>query len=211
MASAGWFCRKNGTSEPSAAASSFNFAGGKRLVEQFVQREQGGRGVAAAAAEAGGQRNFFLQMDSDAVADFCRLQKRRRPRDGQDSANRSADSRRLQESSIPLPPRSNVSSIAHVDRVHDGFEFVKAVGRLPRMFSSRLTLQGDFFSRRIGLHKNKTRQRQAVGALMQNDFGHGQIVEHLEPAAGNERRNVAAAEADVGVRVKQRVGNQAGL
>jgi hypothetical protein len=59
--------------------------------------------------------------------------------------------------------------VAKVDRLHDGFEFVKAVGRLPRMFSSRLTLQGEFFFERHGLHENKTRQRKMVGASGKTD------------------------------------------
>ncbi len=45
----------------------------ERLAEKFVKREQGRCCVATAAAESGGERNFFLQMDFYAVADFRRL------------------------------------------------------------------------------------------------------------------------------------------
>jgi hypothetical protein len=48
------------------------FFAGKRLVKQFVQREQRRRGVAAAAAQAGGERDFLLQMDFYAVGNFRR-------------------------------------------------------------------------------------------------------------------------------------------
>jgi hypothetical protein len=98
--------RKNGTSEPSAAASSFSFSA-ERLAEQFVQREQRGRGVAAAAAQAGGQRNFFLQMNFYAVG-FSPPAKTRWPRDEPDCANPPADVASLHESSTP-PPRAKNS------------------------------------------------------------------------------------------------------
>src|SRR5271155_5668608 len=45
----------------------------ERLAEKFVKREQGCCCVAAAATESGGKRNFFLQMDFYAIADFRSL------------------------------------------------------------------------------------------------------------------------------------------
>ena len=42
------------------------------------------------------------------------------------------------------------------------------------MFRIRLTLQGDFFSRRMAVHKSKTRQRKFVGASAENVI-HGQL------------------------------------
>src|SRR5450759_2692517 len=77
------------------------------------------------------------------------------------------------------------------------------------MFSSRLTLQGDGFSRRMAVHERKTRQQNllARGAKRFSRL----VVEHFETAAGNERRDVPTAEAGVGVGVKQRVGEVAGF
>src|SRR5450759_4842034 len=77
------------------------------------------------------------------------------------------------------------------------------------MFSSRLTLQGDGFSRRMAVHERKTRQQKllARGAKKFSRL----VVEHFETAAGNERRDVPAAEAGVGVGVKQSVGVVAGF
>src|ERR1035437_2752171 len=75
------------------------------------------------------------------------------------------------------------------------------------MFSSRLTLQGDGFSRRMAVHERKTRKQKLLGRGAKR-FSR-LVVEHFETAAGNERRNVPAAEAGVGVGVKQSVGGMA--
>ena len=55
-----------------------HFFRSQRPAEEFIQRKQRCGGVAAAAAKAGGQRDFFLQMNMDTVGDFGRLQKRGR-------------------------------------------------------------------------------------------------------------------------------------
>ena len=78
------------------------------------------------------------------------------------------------------------------------------------MFSSRLTLHGEFFSRRMAFHENKTRQREFVGALTKWIRTQLIAVEHTEPAIGHQRHNIATAKADIGVGVEHRVGYQAG-
>jgi hypothetical protein len=162
VASAGRPWRKNGTSEPSAAASSFRVLRGQRPAEQFVQREQRGRGIAAAAAQAGGERDFFLQMDMRTPRKFAPA------KTGGRAVNQIFGIHRQHRRCRTVRPRFRAlerQPVAKVDRLHDGFEFVKAVGRLPRMFSSRLTLQGDDFSSGMGFTKSKTRQRKIAGAL----------------------------------------------
>src|SRR5882724_2470333 len=44
----------------------------KRLFKKFVEREQGRRRIAAAAAKPGGQGNSFPQINCYAIADFRR-------------------------------------------------------------------------------------------------------------------------------------------
>jgi len=46
----------------------------KRHAEKFVEREERRGGVAAAAAKPGGERYFFLQVNFDGGAYFCRRQ-----------------------------------------------------------------------------------------------------------------------------------------
>src|SRR6185369_17241661 len=47
----------------------------KRVAKQFVQGQQRRRLISAAATETRGKRQFFFEMNADAITDFCRLQK----------------------------------------------------------------------------------------------------------------------------------------
>ena len=142
--------------------------GGKRLAKQFVQREQRGRGIAAAAAQTGGQRNFFLQMNAHPVADFRGLQK-----PGGGAMNQIARIRRQGGVAARQFDRTAAAfkrqPVAKIDRLHDGFEFVKSVGPFAEDVQQQVDFGGRIFSERHGLHKNKTRQREMVGAPMKAD------------------------------------------
>jgi hypothetical protein len=99
----------------------------ERLTEKFIQREQRRGGVAAATAKAGGKRNFFLQMNTDTVGDPGRLQKRSRRavneilsvRRQRRVVAREFDAVRVALESQP---------VADIDRVQDGFQFMKTIG-----------------------------------------------------------------------------------
>jgi len=105
VTSAGWFWRKNGTSEPSAAASSFSFAAGSGWPEQFVQREQRGRSIAATATQSGGEWNFFLQMNANTPLIFAACKNRWR-RGERDCANPPARPLRCMKVRAAPPRRS---------------------------------------------------------------------------------------------------------
>ena len=55
---------KNGTSEPSSAASDTRVSCGRLRFEQGIERKQSGCRVAAPAAKSGTVRNLFLQRDA---------------------------------------------------------------------------------------------------------------------------------------------------
>jgi hypothetical protein len=59
--------------------------------------------------------------------------------------------------------------VAKVDRLHDGFEFVKAVGPFAEDVQQQVDLAGRILFEQAGLHKNKTRQRKMVGAGMKTN------------------------------------------
>ena len=102
--------------------------------------------------------------------------------------------------------------VEEVHRLHDGFEFVEAVGAPAEDVQQQVDLAGRFFFRRMGFHESRKsasgKKRRRVGS---NGLQPRSIVEHLEPAAGNERRDIAAAETHVGVGVEQAPRNQARL
>ena len=68
--------RKNGTSAPSSAASSCRRLGGERLVERLVREPERGRGVGAAAAEPGGDRDLLVDACAPARS-HARLERER--------------------------------------------------------------------------------------------------------------------------------------
>ena len=159
-------CRKNGTSEPSAAASSCSFSGCKRRAEKFVQREERRRGVAAAAAESGGERDFFLQMDFHAVGNFRPPAEMPLRRGERDFWNPPADSGRCRSVGCRFRRARKASSSQKLHRLHDGFEFVKSVGALAEDVQQQVDLAGRFFFE-ASWDKKKAPTRN-VGALIEN-------------------------------------------
>ena len=116
----------------------------QRRVEQFVERGERHRRVGAAAADAPRQRQFFFEMDADAVGDV---------RGGEKRGGGAVDkvfrvgrqfrmaARKLQAGGGALKGHL----VAEVDRLHDGLQFVKTVGAFAEDVQDEVDLAGRFF------------------------------------------------------------------
>jgi len=116
----------------------------ERPAEQLVQREQRRRSVAAAAAESGGERDFFLQMDFYAGGNL----RRREKRGGRAVNEVFGIGRQAVFAAGQLNPYSAALEnefVKQVHRLHDGFEFVKAVGAPAEDVQQQVDLAGRFF------------------------------------------------------------------
>ena len=117
--------------------------GGERRTEQFVQAQQSGRGVAAAAAKSGRERDFFIEMDFNAIGNVrCRQESGRGAMHEISGIGRQTFFTAGQFDRISATLKEEF--VAEIDRLHDGFKLVKTIGAPPRILSNRLTLQGDF-------------------------------------------------------------------
>ena len=74
---------KNGTSEPIASAIFASACTRQFGIEQFVERKQGGSGVAAPSAQTRAVRNLLFQLDRNTAVDVCSLEKQVRRAHGE--------------------------------------------------------------------------------------------------------------------------------
>src|SRR5882724_2470332 len=201
VASAGLSCRKNGMSEPREAAISLSFSGESGFLKSSLSAS---RVVAAlplpppSPAARGILFHRSIATPSLIFAAERKFSAARKTRFFEFTGNLLS----LHESWIPFPPRSKKSSSQKFTGCMMVSSSWNPSARLPRMFSSKLTLQGDFFLRRLCIYKRKTRRRKFAGALRKLILATS-IVKYAETAAGNERGDIAAAEAHVSVGVEQ--------
>jgi len=116
-------------------------SGVERLAEEFVQTEQSGGGIAAAAAEASGHGDFLFKMEADAIGNFCF---------GQEIGGGAKDEvagvdRKFGMATGELHARTAAREgdlVADVHRVHHGFQFVKSVGAFAEDVQDEVDLAG---------------------------------------------------------------------
>ncbi len=117
------------------------------LIKQFIQAQQGRGGIAAAAAQTGGERDFLFQVDADAVADIRRAEKC-----GSGALDKIASVRRqtgFAASKLNSSRGAGESEVvAEVDRMENRFEGVEAVGPPAEDVQQQVNLAGRFFFKR---------------------------------------------------------------
>ena len=229
VASAGWPCRKNGTSEPSDAARRCNCSGASGPPNSSFNPSSVVAALPLPPPKPAASGMFFSSSSRTPVLDSCRLQKQRRGAIHQVArVGRQAGHVAAQLNALAGPREAQ--PVEHADRVATPFPVRESrPARWPRMFSSRLTLQGDCFSSDTPIichnpaqkdtkswrpatkaARVATKKSASTGmlALLRPAAGRTLLsVENLEPAARDVGRYVAAAEAHVGVGREQRVVN----
>jgi hypothetical protein len=124
------------------------------------KREQRRRGVAAAAARDRRPAGFFSPDGFSRRRKFSPPAKTRWPRGGRDFANQPADFFRCTKVEPRPPPRSKLKLVAKIDRLHDGFKFVEAVGAFAEDVQQQVDLAGRFFFQAHGVF---TKAKRANG------------------------------------------------
>ncbi len=165
-----------------------------RRVHAVLRREAAGRTIRSARATSSRRcrcRRRGRRPAGDFSPDGCgrrRKFSRRRemkpPRDGRDFSSRPADSGSLQVKLQSGAAALESHFVAQIHRLHDGFEFVKAVGAFAEDVQQQVDFAGRFFFK---AHCRFTKAKRANGkslARRSNDFGHGQLSKTLNRLPG---------------------------
>lgn len=114
---------------------------GQRRAEKFVQPEQRRGRIAAATAESGSHRNAFFEVQADAVVERGGFQKRcRRAMHEIGRIHRKLGIAARQRDAAASELERQL--IAKLDRVHDGFEFMKTVRSPAKNIQQEVDLAG---------------------------------------------------------------------
>ena len=177
------------------------------VAEQFIEAGEGCRGVAAAAAEPGGQGNVFFEMDLRALPNPGCLEKRGcGPMNEVSRVGREAGQVAGQFDAAGVAVESE--DVEHRDRMHDGFEFVVSVGAFAQDVEQKVDLAAGLSFKRHNRNANPETDR-GWRAAKPSDAGSGHA-ENLEAAAGYEGHDFAPAETHVSIRGRHRVRHEAG-
>src|SRR5438132_1484252 len=131
----------------------------QRLSENFIQAKQRVCRVAAAATETRRERKFFIEMNPHTLANFGFLQKQRGGAMHEISRIHRQQRMVAREMQSMRDPRER-QVIKHVDRVHDGFQFVKTIRASAENVKQQVDFAGRFFFQR---HKKSANTN--VGAV----------------------------------------------
>ena len=158
-------CRKNGTSEPSDAAMLLQLFRRERPAEQFVQPEQRGRRVAAAAPKPAASGMFFSSSSAHAVLDLRRLQEHRRRAIHQVPRVRRQPGRVAAQLDALACPRE-AQPVEHPDRMQHRFQLVKAIRAPAENVQQQVDFAGRLFFQCHG-HSFATNRRERTQKVRQ--------------------------------------------